>query len=378
MKTSQCVPYRRYTRGWPSLAILLLQVLPVLAEEQPGKVPQVKATFRPVKKEFVLGEAIKILLEVNNVSNTAIYCHVNTTSSDSYSFELEGKRFGSVKALRQDEGGDIFLDTRKIGPESTDSFYCMVQEFCQIPGPDTYTVVARAVLTVDVFRGPKNNRLPVESRFEIVVRPRDPVYLAKRRQELFTLCNSGDTRTATKAFHEFRYILGDQAIPLLRKLLENDQSSVHYRVIDELARMGSKEALNALAPALRSPQGDVRRHLAQSLWRFGKSSLPLLSRLVNDPDPVVRVSAAGTLTGLDVPEAVAPLSRLIFDKKATVRSAALSGLTSLAGMIQRENAADPLRAKVQTLLAQEKDEEVIKAAKAFLEALAKPAKEKDE
>jgi len=360
------------------LMLLSLYSPDLLAQGQQETVPPLKASFKPVKREFVFGEAIKILFEVNNVSDTTIYCHVNTTTSDSYRFELEGKRSGPVKSLRQDEGGDIFLDTRKIGPGSRDSFCCMLQEFCRIPGPDTYRLVARAVLTFDVFRGPKNSRLPVESRFEIVVKPSDPVYLAKRRQELFVLCNSGDVDTATKAFHEFKYVLGDNAIPLLRKLLESDQCSVHYPAIDELTRMGSKEALNALAPALRSPLPDVRQHLAQSLWRFGKSSVPLLSRLVHDPDPVVRASAARTLTGLEAPEAIAPLSRLLFDKKATVRGAALSGLTSLAGMVQRENAADPLRARVQTLLAQEEDEEVIKAAKAFLEALEKPAEEKDE
>ena len=348
---------------------------PVLAEGQSPEAPAVKAAFRPVKKEFVFGEAIKVLLEMENLSKETIDCYVSPRVSDFYRFEVRGKRFGLSQSLKPPEPGDAFVDMRRIDPGDSSSFYCMLQEFCALPGPDTYNVAASAVVSFRAFRAREYNHLPVESRFEIVVKPTDLAYLAKRRQELFVLCNSGDVDTATKAFREFKYILGDQAIPLLRKLLESDQCSVHYPAIDELARIGSKEALDALTPALRSPLPDVRQHLAQSLWRFGKESISLLSRLTQDRDPEVRRFAARVLAGLRVPEAIRPLSGLLLDENALVRSTVLSSLTRQVGMIRKENAADPLRAKVQTLLAQEKDEEVLKAARAFLEALEKPAEE---
>jgi HEAT repeat protein len=108
-------------------------------------------------------------------------------------------------------------------------------------------------------------------------------------------------------------------------------SGVPAGVPDEVLRAagGNEEAVDALIAQVNEP-GPGRRAAVAAL---GKSrtprAIPSLTRVLTDPDPVVRAAAADALGAMNAAEAIPALRRLVDDAVFNVRFAAASALAIL-------------------------------------------------
>ena len=84
---------------------------------------------------------------------------------------------------------------------------------------------------------------------------------------------------------------------LVKTLTTTDDSRTRVVTIDEIANLGqnAKPALEALVKATEDPELRVRWHAARAIGLIGEdasSAVPVLVRLLTDPDPVVGAPTA--------------------------------------------------------------------------------------
>ncbi|MDP2344518.1 MAG: CheR family methyltransferase [Deltaproteobacteria bacterium] len=141
---------------------------------------------------------------------------------------------------------------------------------------------------------------------------------------------------------------------LLRALAERDVPRRRHLVRTiEIAQPQSigNEVLRQLESSLRGGDIDARLAASDVLSGIGNAALPLLRRLLEDPGPGVRrlaVDALGCMTGS---QALALLDSAASDTSVAVRSAALDGITRIGGplaeaALQRQLSDDNVPASV--------------------------------
>ncbi|CAE7250566.1 unnamed protein product [Symbiodinium pilosum] len=99
--------------------------------------------------------------------------------------------------------------------------------------------------------------------------------------------------------------LGEVGARGAAEMLSHQSPSARRRAVELLASMGP-DAARALAPWLRDAHGDHRRRAAEAMGRLGEAAareVKALSRLLEDPDPYARVSAARALRTEGIREA---------------------------------------------------------------------------
>jgi len=90
----------------------------------------------------------------------------------------------------------------------------------------------------------------------------------------------------------------EEAVPFLIKVLKDPDPSQRETAAQALGKIGRKEALPALIEALGDPHPGVRREAAWAVGMIGDDSEPArhsLISLLSDPDPGVRETAAWAL-----------------------------------------------------------------------------------
>jgi len=121
----------------------------------------------------------------------------------------------------------------------------------------------------------------------------------------------------------------EQAIPLLRQVLEQDESrEVRSAAVGILAAIGGDAAAEALAPALGDPEREVRQRVIQTLGlSLSASALPLLGQaLLSEAEPELRLLAVRLMATHHSQAARAFLNMATQDKDSQVRDAAASFL----------------------------------------------------
>jgi HEAT repeat protein len=89
-----------------------------------------------------------------------------------------------------------------------------------------------------------------------------------------------------------------------------------------LGEIGDPAAVKPLVGALRDASDDLRCHAAGALAKFGSEAVEPLTAMLTEPDPEVRIVAAGVLGDTSDPAAVEPLVAALRDKNPDVRGAA--------------------------------------------------------
>ncbi|HVU89865.1 MAG TPA: HEAT repeat domain-containing protein [Pirellulales bacterium] len=120
----------------------------------------------------------------------------------------------------------------------------------------------------------------------------------------------------------------DVAIPLMVKALEDADPSVKLPALQSLAE-GGAEAVPALVEALGHRQGRYWATLVLAeMGPAAKDATPALAKLLEDPDPEVRMQAAMALgaIGADAASAQASLMAALADKTPAVRYASAFAL----------------------------------------------------
>jgi HEAT repeat protein len=151
------------------------------------------------------------------------------------------------------------------------------------------------------------------------------------------LLKDQDSRVRTPAAEALvRLYEAAKDVPALREFLKD---GVRLRAAEALVRLNDKEAVPVLRELLKDPDSSVRRPAAEALVRLyeGAKDVPVLRGLLKDRDPDVRGGAAEALVRLIVKEAVPVLRELLKDPDSRVRTRAAEALVRL-------DAAEPVTA----------------------------------
>lgn len=130
--------------------------------------------------------------------------------------------------------------------------------------------------------------------------------------------------------------LGEIALPVMRKLLTDDEATVRARMAKSLGSMGktAKAALDDLDYALDDDDGWVRLNAAEAIWLItGKtgSVVPALIEELKNPKRRIRFKTYQLFQklGPKARSAIEPLKKLLTDERAYVRAAAAKVLRTL-------------------------------------------------
>lgn len=206
--------------------------------------------------------------------------------------------------------------------------------------------------------------------------------------ELVRSESSEDRGAAARALAQ----VGDAAVPLLLDILKEGSSEAQQSAVQALGEIGSPEAIEALSRALEGQHVGVAMAAAAALGQIGKaadnpdiintilqvlaanmgedrpevrvavaggfldlgeSALPTLHKALQDPDPLVRSTAARALSLIQSKKSVEALIEALQDKDADTRGLAATAL----GAIGDARALEPLKA-----LTQDSDKEVARRA----------------
>ncbi len=96
-----------------------------------------------------------------------------------------------------------------------------------------------------------------------------------------------------------------------------------------LGEIADPAAVRPLVRALRDASDDLRCQASGALAKFGSGAVEPLTAMFTDPNPEVRIVAAGVLGDTGDPAAVEPLVRALGDRDTDVRGAAGGALVRL-------------------------------------------------
>lgn len=119
------------------------------------------------------------------------------------------------------------------------------------------------------------------------------------------------------------------SVPLVAALARESDLSVRDVIVGCLVRRADDTAIDGLAAALRSADAGLRNAAAEALAQVHERSLPLLTSLLQDADPAVRVMAVNTLAASDADVARHLHEVLARDPDENVCTAALDALCSM-------------------------------------------------
>ncbi|MEL6607037.1 MAG: HEAT repeat domain-containing protein, partial [Bacteroidota bacterium] len=123
--------------------------------------------------------------------------------------------------------------------------------------------------------------------------------------------------------------IGEQALPLLEKALEDEHNWVSESAAYALGDIGTP-ALPLLEKALGDEKEGVREAAVKALGKVGEPALPLLAKALNDKNGRVFRTALNILKNLDISESALPLlEKALGDENRNVREAAARVLSKL-------------------------------------------------
>lgn len=132
---------------------------------------------------------------------------------------------------------------------------------------------------------------------------------------------------------------GELGMPILLKLVEDEDVSVKRRAVSRLGLMGdvAKPALDKLDFALDDPDGWVRIHAAESIWKLTNDPDRVVAAYVEElknPDRQIRIKAYRLLRALGpkAKSAAIPLKRMLTDGRGYVRSVAARALRDIESL----------------------------------------------
>lgn len=142
------------------------------------------------------------------------------------------------------------------------------------------------------------------------------------------------TSSDKEVLREAAFQAGDarslEAVPLLAKLLADDNIGVQEAADSALKRIGGQETVDAVVPLLRSDDAPVRNLSMDILRKVGGQHMEGLIEMVQDDDADIRIFVADILGSTENSRAVKPLcDMLLKDPEVNVRYQAAVSLGSL-------------------------------------------------
>jgi HEAT repeat protein len=131
------------------------------------------------------------------------------------------------------------------------------------------------------------------------------------------------------------------AEPLARRLKSETDASVRDAILTSLTSIGNSEAVAGLVACLRSEDATLRNEAIDVMKQLPDAVAPIMSDLLKDSDPDVRIFAVNVLESLCHPDVEKWLIEVITtDEHVNVCAAAVD----LLGEVGTESAVSPLEA----------------------------------
>ncbi|MEQ8996818.1 MAG: HEAT repeat domain-containing protein [Coleofasciculus sp. B1-GNL1-01] len=132
--------------------------------------------------------------------------------------------------------------------------------------------------------------------------------------------------------HLYGMTRSEKVIPLLEQELVSENSSLHYRVIEALARVGNESTIPVLIKALEHKNYWLGSTVARVLGKIGsEKAIPNLRKALVGKNSHIRAAAASALGQIANPEAVPALLQALEDDNLEVRKNAASALAAING-----------------------------------------------
>ncbi|PZD75262.1 hypothetical protein C1752_00036 [Acaryochloris thomasi RCC1774] len=192
--------------------------------------------------------------------------------------------------------------------------------------------------------------------------------------ELETCLDSPDPKARMKAITELREYEPAQAVPLLKRRIDDDRFMIRSFVAAGLGTKRNSEGFELLLTMIdKETDHNVIAEAASSLSKFGLQALPHLVKLFEQQTHwLVRISILAGMEDLDDPETLLHLCRLGLDgNDPTVKLAAMANLGRLKETPQMAEALD-----LACQLAQDTDASIRAQAARLLRHLGGPRAEK--
>jgi len=155
-----------------------------------------------------------------------------------------------------------------------------------------------------------------------------------------------------RALEEMRTAGLDRVIPLLAAKLNDPDTEIRGEAVTALCLLDAERAVELVLPLLQDPTIEIRWHTSGCLHDFGdeRAVEPLLAVLQNDPDPMVRNTAAWALGAIGSPAAIPALIKAMDEDHEvdelgyTTSSSAATALDDILGTEEtRLKLSDSLR-----------------------------------
>ncbi|MEW6026680.1 MAG: HEAT repeat domain-containing protein [Planctomycetota bacterium] len=123
-------------------------------------------------------------------------------------------------------------------------------------------------------------------------------------------------------------ILGDkESIPEIGKLLDSKEYLVVERAVEALGRLDAKEYIPRIMEILKTQAGTIRGRSAEALGLLGvREVIPEALKLLKDGESHNRWLAINTLVALDAKEYITEITKMLKDEHPDVRQSALQAL----------------------------------------------------
>ena len=136
-------------------------------------------------------------------------------------------------------------------------------------------------------------------------------------------------------------MFGDQAVPALAEVLEDEDPNVRAAAAEALGASNSAEAVTPLIDALSDEEESVRLPVARGLARLGDLAVPTLTERLATEETGMQIAIAAILGQIGNQDAVSALYPLLGDEDETVRLTAAAALQNL--WIESRETSEPLQ-----------------------------------
>ena len=155
---------------------------------------------------------------------------------------------------------------------------------------------------------------------------------------LLEQCSAGEPSQVVKGVQELLSLRAYSAVPTIVGLLSSSDAVIRFTAAEALGYLGQpnpESVGKALVNLLVDSEVIVRSEAVDALGILAYTAAiePITSLLQNDPDPLVRASAAETLGDLGQEEAIPALFTALLDPDESVRAYAANSL-GLLGTVQ--------------------------------------------
>jgi hypothetical protein len=280
------------------------------------------------KGEFVLGEPIFVNVVLSNHHTEPI--SVSDAVYRSFEFSVVDSPEPRPRKLRNPDPSGLFR-TISVPPGGTLGDTAFIGEYIDIREPGVYTIGCRgSVLVWKVSQTEEDlaeRSILISATVVVKVRRGSQDELETALRDHLEHLRSADRSLQRQGARALAVSRPDLAIKLLQEAIGGKPLTdpvALARAAWALARVGTNEAIQALSEAaLNSPDEGIRVPIVIELGRSNIAvAVPLLTQLLSDPSPNVRVAALNALEGIGDKSTIPAVQSKLADSDARVREVA--------------------------------------------------------